>query len=419
MIEHRNRILVVQPILPYPPDIGARVVTFGLIQTLQREFDVTVLARLTDRAEAEAARQLEEHCSRVVAVMAPSRKSIFHRVAYKVGYTLTSWLRRRSMKSLYDCPRATIRAARRLANEEYDLIVLVYWQLYPLLDVFPADKTILLTYDVEMLVNRQNALLEKNLFRKIAKVRRWLMEQREEVGVYCRARRVLGLTERDASAVRVIRSRRSPERQDGSAAEDDVQVLPFGLDVDAYPAPATDRNPGEVLFLGAMGASFNRDALDHFVLKIFPHLDDVEGLSVTVVGGNLPRHLEHFGQDRRVLVAGRVPDVRPYLDRAACLVVPLRFGGGLRIRILEAMMAGTPIVCSSVAIAGMDFEPESEFLLADTPKETAAQIKRLLEDPSLGRKLSRNAREAVVERYDADTQSGRVLTLFRDILSHE
>ena len=130
----------------------------------------------------------------------------------------------------------------------------------------------------------------------------------------------------------------------------------------------------------------------------------------------MPDHLKFFGRDSRVEVTGRVPDVRPYLARAACLVVPLRFGGGLRIRILEAMMTGAPIVCSSVAIAGMEFQPERDYLLADTPRDTASQILRLLDDPALGREIAQSARNAVRDRYSTDVQSARTLDLFRNIL---
>jgi glycosyltransferase involved in cell wall biosynthesis len=425
--EPRKKILIVKPVLPYPPDQGTRVLSFGLIRTLQQSFDVTVLTRLTDWEQAEDARELERYCSRVVVVMAPSRRSIVHRVVYKAAYTVISWLRRRSIKSLYNCPGATVRAARRLAQEDFDVIVLEYWQMYPLFDVFPADKVVLLTHDVEMLVNRQNALLERNLLRKLVKVRKWLVEQREEVFAYRKAHRVLALTERDAAAVRKIRAGRpEPDAETRPVPPDDtpngggeVGVLPFGLDEGAYAGAAAERNPREVLFMGELRASFNRDALDYFVRKVIPHLDDAGDLLVTVVGGDLPPHLRFFGQDPRVEVTGRVPDVRPYLERAACLVVPLRFGGGLRIRILEAMMAGTPIVCSSVAIAGMDFRPGREFLLADTPRDTATHIKRLIDDPSKAREIARNAREAVAERYSSKLQSERMLQVFQHIVANQ
>jgi glycosyltransferase involved in cell wall biosynthesis len=422
--KNRKRILLVKPIMPYPPDQGTRVVSFDLIRTLQREYDVTVLTRLQDRSEEPTAVELGRHCSRVVTVMAPNRRSLFHRVIYKVWFSLMSLLKRRSMKRLYECPGAFVKAARRLAAEPFDCVVLEYWQLFPLLDVFPRGKTVLLTHDVEMLVSRQNALMERRLFHKLAKVRRWLLERREEITAYKRAPRILALTDRDAAAVRRIRGTADADGPDPAPTEDSpmrggVGVLPVGLDTDRLrrDESAQPRNPREVLFMGELRASFNQDALEFFVRKVFPHFDDLDDIRVTVVGGALPAHLEYFGRDPRVEVTGRVPDVRPYLVRASCLVVPLRFGGGLRIRILEAMMAGTPVVCTAVAIAGMPFEPERDYLAADEPAEIANQVKRLLDDPALGEEISGNAAAAVERCYSANIQSDRTLRLFRHLVS--
>lgn len=400
----RRKILLVKPILPYPPDQGTKVVSFDLVRTLQRDYDVTVLARILESGEAARARELERFCSRVVTVLPANRTSMWRRVAYKLAYLARSITGRRSLKSLYDCPGALVHTARELAKEDFDLIVMEYWQLYPLFRLFPADRVVLLTHDIDLLVNRQSALLERNLFRKVAKVRRWLMEQREEIAAYRGVRRVLALTERDAQAVRIIRKR-----------DDGVDVLPFGIDPEAYPeASARDRR--EVLFMGALRAVFNVDALRFFAREVYPHLTDEPDVRYTVVGGALPRGAENLARDPRVEVVGRVADVRPYLARARCLVVPLRFGGGLRIRILEAMMAGLPVVCSSVAIAGMDFRPGTEFLLADTGAQTAQEIRRLLGDEKLAASISANARRAALEHYGAGKQAERTRRLFRDIL---
>ena len=119
----RPRVLLIKPVLPYPPNQGTRVASFGLIRALKPEFDVTVLARVISSEENRAARELEGWCSRVVTVMAPNRKSIAHRVAYKIFYHLKSLVLQRSLKSLYDCPGAFLRAARALSGEHFDLII--------------------------------------------------------------------------------------------------------------------------------------------------------------------------------------------------------------------------------------------------------------------------------------------------------
>lgn len=400
MTVRRRRILLIKPVLPYPPNQGTRVASFGLIKALQSAHDVTVLARILHPDEMRDVRELEKWCDRVVPVMAPNRKSLAHRIVYKAFYWAKSTVLRRSLKSLYSCPGVFRRAAAELARENFDFVIIEYWQLYPLFNLFPRDRRVLFTHDIDLLVNRDISLLERNLFRKIRAIRRWLVERKEELAAYRSAGRVWALTDRDRVAIQRICFERCS-----------VEVVPFGMDVEHLSPPGMERNRGEVLFMGHLAAPFNRDALEHFVTKVYPHMDDIEPLSITIVGGMLPKEVEHFGLLKEVEVVGHVEDIRPYLHRASCIVVPLRFGGGLRIRILEAMAAGLPVVCSPVAIAGIPFEPEEDFLMGKDPEEMAAQIRRLLSDPELAASIADHARGKVLEIYSEERQRQRVLAM--------
>lgn len=399
-------MLVIKHVVPYPPNQGTRVVTFELIRALRPEFDVTVLTRALDPEDDRAARDLEQWCERVVTVRPANRRSLLHRVAYRLWYSLVSLTTGRSMKSLYDCPGALVDAVRRLDPAAFDIVVVEYWQLYPLLDVIPREKTVLFTHDIDLLVNRARALMEKRLMRKLKLVRQWRTEQREEVRAYLAAPRILALTERDAHAARKLSRERA-----------DVRVLPFGVDADALAPPPGLERRREVLFMGALGAVFNRDALVYFAESIYPLLDGCD-CDIAVVGGELPPEVAWLGRQQRVRVTGRVDDIRECLHRAGCIVVPLRFGGGLRIRIIEALMAGLPVVCSTVAIAGMDFEAGVHYLLADTPGETADAIRRVLDDPGLAASLSRAGRERAVERYGPGAPAA-TRTLFKSFLDND
>jgi len=106
-----KRILLAKPVLPYPPDQGTKVVSFGMIEALTASYDVTVLARLLDPGEDVHVRSLEKTGARVVTVLPANRTSVPARVAYKLAYGTRSVLTGRSLKSLYDCPGATVRAA--------------------------------------------------------------------------------------------------------------------------------------------------------------------------------------------------------------------------------------------------------------------------------------------------------------------
>ncbi len=384
----KTRILLVKPVLPYPPVQGTKVLSFGVIESLAQEFDVTVLARILDPAEREHARALETWCSRVVTVLPPNRRGWTRRIAYKIGYIARSLVGGRSLKSLYDCPGAFIRAARELAREPFDLVILEYWQLYPLLDVFPRARTVLLTHDIDLAVNRERVRFEASPLARVRAMRRWRVERLEEVRAYRAARCVWALTARDADAVR--------ELTDGRTA---VDVLPFGLAASSFVEHAGPRDSNEVLFLGAMSAAFNRDAIGYFVRDIYPQLETIPNMRVTVVGGDLPLEVASFASRRNVEVPGRTPDPRAYLSRAACLVVPLRFGGGLRIRVLEAMAAGLPVVCSRLAVAGMGLESGTHVLIAEDPVAYRRHIERLLTDRGFALALAARARERVWEAY--------------------
>jgi glycosyltransferase involved in cell wall biosynthesis len=383
-----KRVLLVKPVLPYPPVQGTKVLSFGVIESLAEEFDVTVLARILDPAEREHARALEAWCSRVVTVLPPNRRGWMRRVAYKIGYIARSLVGGRSLKSLYDCPGAFIRAARELAGEPFDLVILEYWQLYPLLDVFPRSRTVLLTHDIDLAVNRERVRFERSPLARARAMRRWRVERREEVQAYRTAKRVWALTGRDADAVRALTEHRTQ-----------VDVLPFGLSASSFVEHAGPRTSNEVLFLGAMSAAFNRDAIGYFVRDIYPQLATIPDLRVTVVGGGLPPEVASFASAPGVEVSGHTPDPRTFLSRAACLVVPLRFGGGLRIRVLEAMAAGLPVVCSPLAVEGMGLESGMHVLIARDPGEYRRHVERLLRDRAFAAALAERARERVWGAY--------------------
>lgn len=378
----RSRILLVKPVLPYPPDQGTKVVSFGLIESLSASHDVTVLARLLDASEAAHVRALEKLCARVVTVLPANRTSVAARAAYKVAYGARSLFTGRSLKSLYDCPGSTIRAARDLARESFDFFIVEYWQMYPLLDVFPRDRTALLTHDIDVFVSRARARLDRGIVSRAKVKTSWRAEAREEVRAYERAGRVWALTDRDADAVAVLAGRKA-------------DVMPVGLAPEYFVGDPAPRDSRDVLLLGAMHSPFNRDAINHFVKDIHPALASLPGVHFSVVGGALPHEVADFARAPNVEITGHARDIRPYLERAACLVVPLRFAGGIRIRILYAMAAGLPVICSPVAVDGMGFEAGRHVLVAATPDEYRRHVERILTDREFALDVARAAKERV------------------------
>lgn len=188
-----------------------------------------------------------------------------------------------------------------------------------------------------------------------------------------------------------------------------VHIVPNGVDVDAITPSSIPPLSRGLLFLGSLTYSANRDALRYFVEKIAPLLTDAQ-VSVTVVG-SAPAKAVHETAARSpvpVKVAGYVADLGPYLSSSRAMVVPLRHGAGTRLKILEALAWGLPVVTTSIGGAGLNLVDGEHALIADDPEAFAAAVERLVSDDELWTRISHAGRSLVEQSYGW-SRIGRVL----------
>jgi glycosyltransferase involved in cell wall biosynthesis len=187
-----------------------------------------------------------------------------------------------------------------------------------------------------------------------------------------------------------------------------VVRIPFGTDFSER-AEMPTVGGDNVLFVGNFVHPPNFDAADRLARTIFPLvLERVPRASLSIVGDRPPAELRERA-DERVEVTGRVPDLMPFIERAGVFAAPIRFGGGMRVKVVEALAAGKAVVASSLAVEGLDVTDGRQLMLAETDEEFAASIVRLLTDPELRARLAgeawswarENLRwEASVDAYD-------------------
>jgi glycosyltransferase involved in cell wall biosynthesis len=203
-------------------------------------------------------------------------------------------------------------------------------------------------------------------------------------------------------------------------------VLPNGVDTTAFahrqPSARNDGRADEaptVLFTGTMDFRPNVDAMLWFAEAIWPRLHAARpGLRCLIVGKAPDARLLAAARRQDGLeVIGAVPDVRPFLAQAAVYVVPMRMGSGVRLKVLEAMAAGVPVVSTRMGLEGVAAVPGEHVLLADDPPAFAAAVLRLLADPALAARLAARARELVEERYDWTRLTPALLSLYQDLAS--
>jgi len=157
-----------------------------------------------------------------------------------------------------------------------------------------------------------------------------------------------------------------------------------------------------VLYVGSMDYHANIDAVEVFARAAWPGIHEAAPELVFTVAGRAPSQglRERLGRVPGVEVTGTVPDVRPYYREAAVVVVPLRVGGGTRIKILEAMAAGVPVVSTLLGAEGLLIRPGEDFLPAETGEDFRDGVLRLWRDSRLARRLTESARELVRRQYD-------------------
>ncbi|MFQ6059008.1 MAG: glycosyltransferase [Anaerolineae bacterium] len=182
----------------------------------------------------------------------------------------------------------------------------------------------------------------------------------------------------------------------------EISVVPNGVDTDYYRPPyPLSPDPYSLVFTGKMDFRPNVDAVLWFCQEILPLIGrERPAVRFTIVGRDPHPRVLALARDHRVTVTGYVEDVRPYIARAAVYVVPLRMGGGTRLKVLEAMAMGQAIVSTTLGCEGVDLTPGREAVLADTAPAFARQVVALLDDEERRRALGERARRLVEARYD-------------------
>ncbi|MEI8340879.1 MAG: glycosyltransferase [Verrucomicrobiota bacterium] len=177
--------------------------------------------------------------------------------------------------------------------------------------------------------------------------------------------------------------------------------VPTGVDSGYFQEAGVEKKSGSIVFLGSMDWMPNIDAVSFFMEAIYPELKKrVPDVSFTIVGRNPPERVRDLAKsDPSVCVTGTVDDVRPFVAGAEVVVVPLRVGGGTRIKIFEAMAAGVPVVSTCIGAEGLPVQNGGNILLADEPVEFAACVARLLQEPELRTQIGGAGMEFVRTKF--------------------
>ncbi len=398
-MSERPRVLFLSSELPYPPHQGMAIRAYNLIAGLRERFAVHLYALTNSPDAARHADALRRVCERVEVWPAPSRTR-----AQRMGALLTTRLPDMALRAYSPAFREAV--LRALADGDYAVLHVESIEMTPYaLATLEAG----LPRRPRIVFDDLNAeyLLQKRAFETdLRNPRRWVaaaysLVQWRRLARYerhvCRmAHCVVAVSEWDRDAL----ARLAPKAH--------IRVVPNGIDAAHYLnyAPGGDdptaHTPGpKLVFTGKMDFRPNVDAVCWFAEAILPRIrEHVPDAHLYIVGQRPSPAVQALGHRPGITVTGFVPDVRPYIAAADVYIVPMRMGGGTRLKVLEAMTMGKAIVSTTLGCEGYGLSPGRELIVADDAARFADETVALLGDPARRARLGAAAREFAVSRYD-------------------
>lgn len=388
----RPRLLFLCQTLPYPPDGGVWIRSYHVLRLLTEEFDVTALcfkrsdARTTGHDADAAIAALRELCP-AEAFEVPQARS---RMRF-LGDHLTSLVRGRPFTVYKHASRSfRDRLVELLATGAFDLVHVDSLDLSGYLPRLAGLRVVCVHHNIESELLRRRASVERWLWLRWYLRRQAQLLEREERYWCPRVDLNITVSESDAKLLR------------GLAPEAETVVIPNGVDTEHFRPGFAPTREWELVFVGGAGWFPNRDGMTWFCEEILPRVRARSGSSparVVWVGKASEQDTSYFDRRYGVQLTGYVKDIRPLVHRAACYIVPLRVGGGTRLKILDAWAMGKAVVSTPVGCEGLDARDGENILIRGDPESFAEAVVAVVGDPELRHRLAAEARATAERKY--------------------
>jgi len=420
-------LLVLSAWSPFPADNGSKIRTHHLLRALADAHPVDLACFYQGEREVVALAQAQGMCRQVAAFPKPP----FDAARLPSLADLLSPLPR-FVRTTF-CPALAEKVQEWRLRHRYDAVVCMTWGMAPYamppysfrrstLNAEPStlNSQLSTTHQIKGVLDQHN--IESGIFRRglsmkkgPMRLRAWLsyLKFRHFEGQTCaRFSACSVVSEKEREELKEILPRREPPR---------IEVIPNGVDT-AWLRPRWERGARplplsrNLLFTGSLTYGANVDGLRWFLRAVYPLLrGSFPELRLYITGDPYPQMIPEGRDDPSVVFTGYLTDVRPLLWENAALVVPLHLGGGTRLKILEAMAAGLPVISTSVGVEGLEVKPIQHFLAANEPKDFLLAVAQVLNQPLRTLAMASRARKLVERKYDWGPIGRRFVGLVEEV----
>jgi polysaccharide biosynthesis protein PslH len=391
-------ITIVDEELPYPPVSGKRIRILNLAVHLAQRHQITFLCHANSNADETRIAEDYLHSKGIHTILVDRQQrgdsgvlaairyfarigmNVFSSVPYSVQWNA--------------CPRLREAIARHASDSSVDAWQCEWAPYATALLGTSNTRWIMMAHDIQTLIWERYYRTETNPLKRWYIKRQWQRYRRYEQRVFSSASLTITVTDNDA------------QRAARSFGARHIAVVDNGVDVAHYQSidggTRSPRRSNEILFLGNLEWRANIDAVRLLLNDVFPKVVAAEpSARLRIVGRRPPKWMRQAAErDPNVEVDADVADVRPYLHGCGVMAVPLRIGGGSRLKILEALACGMPVVSTGVGAEGLRLEPGRHYVKADDTAEMADTLVRWIRDPAPALELARAGQTLVQAQYD-------------------
>jgi len=378
------KILWVKCDFLHPTNKGGQIRTLEMLRRLHRNHEVHYAA-FSDPAHPEGLERSIEYCSHAhsLPLAVPSKASL----AFAAEAVRNIFSPLPLAIARYASPRMREVISKLVRELRFDSLVCDFLAAAP--NIPQIENAILFQHNIETMLWRRHAGTASDPLRRAyfgQQAARMFTFERE---MCRRAAHVIAVSEKDGEDMR---------RLFGVSR---ISSIATGVDIDHFAPPPAPAPTADLVFIGSMDWMPNIDGILWFAAEILPLIRQVRKDCKVAIAGRQPskRILALAENDPHIVVTGSVPDIRPYLWGASVSIVPLRIGGGTRLKIYESMAAKVPVVSTTVGAEGLEIHPPEDIRIADLPETFARQCVELLADASQRTRQASAAWEMVNERY--------------------
>ena len=386
--------------LLHPVDKGGKIRSYNMLKELKRSCHITYLTLDDGTADANARDLATEYCHELICIPHQLREKFTAGFYFELMVNLTSRLPYAIKK--YESQAMRQQIVAQVADRRFDVLVCDF--LAPAVNVpFGLNcASVLFQHNVEAMIWKRHYEVQTNAAKRAYLYRQWQKMRAFEAEMCPRFDSVIAV------------SRDDREMMKHEYGVENVYDVPTGVDVKFFqPTGRARRQRHNLVFTGSMDWLPNEDAIRYFTEQIMPRIKQgVPGVTLTVVGRDpYPSLVELSKRDSSIVVTGRVDDVRPFIEEASVYIVPLRIGGGTRLKIYEAMAMEKPIVSTSVGAEGLPVRHGEDILLADTPETFAEAVIGLLRNEPVASELGKRAAVRVRSEFGWEAVSQSFATI--------